>query len=159
KVDDFVIDLGSGDGRTVITAARRGAKAKGIEFNPDLVALSRQNAKAAGVEDLATFVEGDIFKSDFSQADIITMFLLSDLNLRLRPILLDLKPGTRIVSNTFDMGGWKPDDQVVARDSCTNYCRAYFWIVPAKVAGTWRLPEGELTLDQEFQMLTGTLKP
>jgi SAM-dependent methyltransferase len=159
-VDDYVIDLGSGDGRTVITAAKRGAKALGIEYNPDLVAHSRSNATAAGVDHLATFVEGDIFKSDFSAATVVAMFLLADLNLELRPILLGMKPNTRVVSNTFDMDDWKPDDQISAAgiDGCTAYCVAYLWIVPAKVAGTWQLPEGELTLEQTYQMLRGTLK-
>lgn len=159
-VDDYVIDLGSGDGRTVITAARRGARALGIEYNPDLVALSQSNAKAAGVDNLATFVEGDIFKSDFSAASVVTMFLLLDLNLELRPTLLDMKPNTRIVSNTFDMGDWTPDDKISALgiNGCRSYCEAFFWIVPAKVAGTWQLPEGELVLEQRYQMLTGTLK-
>jgi SAM-dependent methyltransferase len=159
-VDDYVIDLGSGDGRTVITAARRGAKALGIEYNPDLVTFSRANAVAAGVEDRATFVEGDIFKSDFSAATVVTLFLLTDLNLQLRPTLLEMKPNTRIVSNTFDMHDWTPDDRVsvTTATGCTSYCHAYFWIVPAKVAGTWQMPEGELVLQQRFQMLSGTLK-
>jgi hypothetical protein len=156
-VDDYVIDLGSGDGRTVITAAKRGIRALGIEYNPDLVELSKRNAAAAGVSDLATFVEGDIFKSDFSQATVITLFLLSDLNLKLRPILLEMKPGTRVVSNTFDMGDWEPDDRISA-ENCTAYCKAMFWVIPAKVTGTWQLPQGELTLQQKYQMLTGTLK-
>jgi hypothetical protein len=156
-VNDYVIDLGSGDGRTVITAAKRGIRALGIEFNPDLVELSKRNAAAAGVTDLATFVEGDIFKSDFSQATVITLFLLSDLNLKLRPILLEMKPGTRVVSNTFDMGDWEPDDRISA-ENCTAYCKAMFWVIPAKVSGTWQLPQGELTLQQKYQMLTGSLK-
>jgi SAM-dependent methyltransferase len=156
-VDDYVIDLGSGDGRTVITAAKRGVKALGIEYNPDLVEVSKSNAAAAGVTDLASFVQGDIFESDFSKATVITLFLLSDLNLKLRPTLLEMKPGTRVVSNTFDMSDWEPDDRISA-ENCTAYCKASFWIVPAKVAGTWRLPEGELTLEQKFQMLSGTLK-
>jgi hypothetical protein len=159
-VDDYVIDLGSGDGRTVITAARRGAKAHGIEYNPDLVAHSKSNATAAGVDQLATFAEGDIFKSDFSAATVVALFLLPDLNLQLRPTLLDMKPNTRVVSNSFDMDDWKPDDQISAAGigGCTTYCRAYLWIVPAKVAGTWQLPEGELVLEQTFQMLRGSLK-
>jgi len=159
-VDDYVIDLGSGDGRTVITAAKRGAKGLGIEYNPGLVAHSRSNAKAAGVEHLATFVEGDIFKSDFSAASVVAMFLLADLNLQLRPILLDMKPNTRVVSNTFDMDDWKPDAQVSVEgtNGCTFHCEAFLWIVPAKVAGTWQLPEGELMLEQTYQMLRGTLK-
>ena len=101
---DYVIDLGSGDGRTVITAARRGAKAHGIEYNPDMVALSQKNAAAAGVTNRATFAKADLFESDFSAATVITMFLLPDINVRLRPKILDLKPGTRIASNTFTMG-------------------------------------------------------
>src|SRR6266513_2493154 len=107
---DYVIDLGSGDGRTVITAAKRGARALGIEFNPDMVALSRRNAAKAGLSDKATFVEADIFRSDLSPATVITLFLLTDLNLKLRPTILTLKPGTRIVSNTFRMGDWEPDE-------------------------------------------------
>lgn len=155
---DYVIDLGSGDGRTVITAAKRGAKALGIEYNPDMVALSKRNAAAAdGIGDRATFVQGDIFKSDFRQATVITMFLLPDLNLRLRPLLLDMKPGTRVVSNSFDMADWTPDQEVAATGQCENYCRAMLWIIPAKAAGNWRSPGGDLTLTQTFQMLSGTL--
>jgi SAM-dependent methyltransferase len=157
-VDDYVVDLGSGDGRTVITAAKRGVKARGIEYNPDMVELSKKNAAAAGVGNLATLERGDIFESKFSDATVVTLFLLPDLNLRLRPILLDMKPGTRVVSNTFDMGDWEPEARIQAHgDNCTSYCTAMLWIVPAKVAGAWRLPQGELTLQQEYQMLTGTL--
>ncbi len=155
---DYVIDLGSGDGRTVITAAKRGVRATGIEFNPDMVALSRRNAAAAGVSKRATFVQGDIFKSDFRQATVITMFLLPDLNLRLRPALLEMKPGTRIVSNSFDMGEWTPDAEVAAASDCETYCRAMLWIVPAKVAGTWKMANGDMALSQDFQMISGTLK-
>ena len=154
---EFVMDLGSGDGRTVITAAKRGVRAQGVEFNPDMVALSRKNAAAAGVSDKATFVQGDIFKTDFSKATVITLFLLPDLNVRLRPILLGMKPGTRVVSNSFDMGDWEPDQEVAANTECTSYCRAMLWIVPAKVAGTWQMPRGELTLAQTYQMVSGTL--
>jgi len=155
---DYLIDLGSGDGRTVITAAKRGAKALGIEYNPDMVELSKRNAAKEGVSDKASFIKADLFESDFSQATVITMFLLPDINLRLRPKILDLKPGTRIVSNSFTMGEWKADDTVDAKDSCVSYCTAYLWIVPAKVEGTWRLPAGELTLKQSFQMISGALK-
>ncbi len=109
---DYVIDLGSGDGRTVITAAKAGSKALGIEYNPDMVELSKHNAAKEGVSDKASFVKADLFESDFSQAQVITMFLLSSINLKLRPKILDLKPGTRIVSNTFNMGDWKPDQGV-----------------------------------------------
>ena len=156
--DDYVVDLGSGDGRTVITAAKRGATALGIEYNPDMVALSKQNAEKEGVAGKATFVQGDIFKADFSKATVVTMFLLSTLNLKLRPTILDMKPGTRVVSNSFDMGEWTPDETVVVSDNCTSHCRAHFWLVPAKVEGTWKVGEGELVLKQNFQMLSGTLK-
>jgi hypothetical protein len=155
---DYVIDLGSGDGRTVITAAKRGAKALGIEYNPDMVELSKRNAAKEGVSDKASFVKADLFESDFSKATVITMFLLPDINLKLRPKILGLKPGTRIVSNSFTMGEWAPDETTTAKEGCTSYCTAYLWIVPAKVDGTWKLPQGELTLKQTFQMLTGTLK-
>ena len=155
---DYVIDLGSGDGRTVITAAKRGSKALGIEYNPDMVELSKRNAAKAGVSDKASFVKADLFESDFSQAQVITMFLLPDINIRLRPKILDLKPGTRIVSNSFTMGEWKADATVDAKDGCVSYCTAYLWIVPAKVEGTWQLAQGALTLTQSFQMISGALK-
>src|SRR6266699_2543998 len=144
---DYVIDLGSGDGRTVITAAKRGARALGVEFNPDMVALSKRNAAKAGVSDKASFVKADLFESDFSQAQVISMFLLSSINLKLRPKILDLKPGTRIVSNTFDMGEWKPDETATL-PGCNSWCTAHLWIVPAKVDGTWNLAQGELMLKQ-----------
>jgi phospholipid N-methyltransferase len=155
---DYLIDLGSGDGRTVITAARRGATAHGIEYNPDMVKLSEQNAAAAGVNGKATFAKADIFESDFSRATVITMFLLPEINLKLRPKILDLKPGTRIVSNTFTMDDWMPDETATVAGDCVAWCKALFWVVPAKVAGVWQLPDGELTLAQQFQMVTGTLK-
>src|SRR6476620_564600 len=154
---DYVIDLGSGDGRTVITAAKRGAKALGIEYNPEMVELSKRNAAKEGVTDKASFAKADLFESDFSQATVITMFLLPDINLKLRPKILNLKPGTRIVSNSFDMEDWK-DDETAQVEGCTNWCTAHLWIVPAKVAGTWKLPQGELTIKQTFQMISGTLK-
>ena len=154
---DYVIDLGSGDGRTVITAAKRGSKALGIEYNPDMVELSKRNAAKEGVSDKATFVKADLFESDFSQAQVITMFLLPSINIKLRPKILDLKPGTRIVSNSFDMEDWKAD-QTETVPGCNNWCTALLWIVPAKVQGTWKLADGELTLKQTFQMISGTLK-
>ena len=154
---DFLIDLGSGDGRTVIAAAKRGTPAHGIEYNPDMVELSIRNAAAAGVSDKATFAKADLFESDFSKATVITMFLLPDINLRLRPKLLNLKPGTRIVSNTFTMEEWQADGSVSAEGECTTWCTAYLWIIPAKVEGKWRLPNGELTINQQFQNITGTL--
>ena len=156
---DYVIDLGSGDGRTVITVAKRGARGLGIEYNPDMVELSKRNAAKEGVTDKAQFIEADLFKSDFSQASVITMFLLTEINVRLRPRILNLKPGTRIVSNTFTMGGWTADQNAtVEGKDCRDYYTALLWIVPAKVEGTWKLPEGELTLKQSFQTFSGTLK-
>jgi len=156
---DVVYDLGSGDGRTVITAAKRGARATGIEYNPDMVELSKRNAAAAGLSpDRARFMKADLFETEFSEATVVTMFLLPDINLKLRPKILDLKPGTRIVSNSFTMGEWKADETATVSEGCTSYCTAYLWIVPAKVGGRWQLPEGELTLKQSFQMISGTLK-
>jgi precorrin-6B methylase 2 len=157
---DIHMDLGSGDGRTVITAAKRGARSTGIEYNPDMVELSKANAVKAGVTDKATFVKADLFETDFSKATVITLFLLPDINLKLRPKILDLKPGTRIVSNTFTMGEWKDDETATVEEAqgCSYYCTAHLWIVPAKVAGTWHTAQGELTLKQEFQMVQGTLK-
>ena len=156
---DVLFDLGSGDGRTVITAAKLGARATGIEYNPEMVELSRQNAIKAGVADRATFMKADLFETDFSKADVITMFLLSSINLKLRPKILDLKPGTRIVSNSFTMDNWQEDDSVTvsAQDGCSTYCTAYFWIVPAKVGGTWRIGQSELSFRQEFQVVRGSL--
>jgi hypothetical protein len=154
---DFVIDLGSGDGRTVISAAKRGARAHGIEYNPDMVDLSIKNAKDAGVSDRATFAKADLFESDFSKAQVITMFLLPSINMQLRPTLLNLKPGTRIVSNSFTMEDWEPDQSETIDGDCSNWCTALLWIVPAKVEGTWQLGQDQLTLQQEFQMVSGTL--
>ncbi len=154
---DFVMDLGSGDGRTVITAARRGATAMGIEYNPDMVELSKRNAAAAGVTAKATFVKADLFETDLSKAQVITMFLLPSINMTLRPKILDLKPGTRIVTNSFTMEDWQADQTETVTDDCTSWCTAHLWIVPAKVEGTWQLGEGNLTLKQEFQMISGTL--
>jgi SAM-dependent methyltransferase len=155
---DFVMDLGSGDGRTVITAAKRGARALGVEYNPDMVALSTRNAEKAGVSGRARFVKADLFETDFSRASVITMFLLPDINLKLRPKILRLKPGTRVVSNTFTMGDWQADETADLSKECdASYCTALLWIVPARVVGTHQLPQGELTLKQQFQDLSGTL--
>lgn len=153
---DYLIDLGSGDGRTVITAAKRGLKAHGIEYNQDMVDLSKRNAVAEGVTDRATFVKADLFQSDFSQATVITMFLLQDINIRLRPTILDMKPGTRVVSNTFTMGDWTPDESNTV-PNCSSWCTALLWIVPAKVNGSWKMPQGEMRLTQTYQTFTGTL--
>lgn len=154
---DYLVDLGSGDGRTVITAAKRGLRAHGIEYNPDLVAISKSAAEREGVADKATFVQGDIFESDFSNATVVTLFLLPQLNLRLRPTLLQMKPGTRVVSNSFDMDDWEPDERVQAEGECSSFCRAFLWIVPAKVDGTWSIPQGQMALRQTFQMVSGTM--
>jgi precorrin-6B methylase 2 len=154
---DVVMDLGSGDGRTVITAAKRGATAIGVEFNPKMVELSRQNAKEAGVSGKATFIEGDLFKADLSKATVITMFLLPQINMKLRPQILDLRPGTRIVSNSFTMEDWEADQTEQVTEDCTSWCTALLWIVPAKVEGTWSSPQGDLVLKQEFQMVSGTM--
>jgi len=154
---DYVIDLGSGDGRAVIAAARRGARAHGIEFNPEMVRLSRRNAEAAGVAARATFEEGDLFQADLSRATVITMFLMEWINLKLRPQLLQLRPGTRIVSNTFTMAEWRPDETAQVTDRCDNYCTALLWVVPANAAGTWQLSPGRLRLTQSFQEVSGSL--
>ena len=156
--DDYVIDLGSGDGRTVITAAKIGAKATGIEYNPDMVALSKENAKKEGVGDKAEFIQADLYETDLSKATVITMFLLPEINLKLRPRLLDLKPGTRIVSNTFTMGEWEADQEVTTEENWNSWNTAYLWIIPAKVGGKWKLGNEELDLTQEFQFVKGTLK-
>jgi SAM-dependent methyltransferase len=155
--NDYVIDLGSGDGRIVIAAAKRGARAVGFEYNPDMVELSRSNAKKEGVSDRANFVNADLFESNFSQATVITMYLLPQLNLKLRPKIIDLKPGTRIVSHAFDMGDWNAD-QTIQQEGRT----AYLWIVPAKVEGSWKWKEdsgpAELSVTQTYQYINGFLK-
>ena len=159
KPGDYVIDLGSGDGRTVIAAAKRGIRAFGVEYNPDMVELSRRNAEREGATKLATFVQGDIFKTDFSKATVLTMYLLPRLNMRLRPTILKMKPGTRVVSHSFHMEDWQPDDGF-NNDSgnCKEFCLAYFWVVPARVEGPWRIRQGALNLTQKFQTFTGTFK-
>jgi hypothetical protein len=140
----------------VITAAKRGATAVGVEFNPEMVALARRRATEAGVNGKASFIQGDLFEADLSKATVITLFLLPHLNEKLRPKLLDLAPGTRIASNTFTMGDWQPDAQETA-SPCNQWCTALFWRVPAKVAGTWKLGNDTLTLTQQYQMISGTL--
>lgn len=154
---DFLADLGSGDGRTVITAAKRGARAMGVEYNPDMVALSNREAIKAGVTDRVKFVNGDIFATDFSQATVITLYLLPSLNLRLRPTILEMKAGTRVASHAFNMAEWEADETANIEGR-----QAYLWIVPAKVAGTWNLQIAgqarDLVLQQNFQMLSGNIK-
>jgi len=154
---DFLMDLGSGDGRTVITAAKRGLRAQGIEYNPDMVALSKRNATAAGVAERAQFLQADIFETDFSKATVLTLFLLPQLNLRLRPTILNMKPGTRVVSNSFNMAEWEADQTETIPNCSVSFCTAMLWIVPAKVAGNWQLGTDTLTLDQNFQMVSGKL--
>ena len=155
---DSVIDLGSGDGRTVIAAAKRGASALGIEYNPDMVTLSQRAAQREGVSERAKFAKADIFESDFSKATVITMYLLPGLNMKLRPKLLDMKPGTRLVSHQFTMEDWQPDET-----SYLDFRPAYLWIVPAKAGGNWliTLPGSStpstLSLEQTFQKLKGTV--
>jgi len=157
KPGDILVDLGSGDGRTVIAAAKRGAKAIGVEYNPNMVELSYKNAAKEGVKDKVEFFNGDLFEYDFSKATVVTMFLLPDINLRLRPRILDMKPGTRIVSNTFTMGEWIPDDTATVED-LSAWNTAYLWIVPAKVEGRWKLqPDGEIVFNQNFQMVSGEI--
>ena len=153
---DFLMDLGSGDGRTVIAAAKRGLRAKGIEYNPEMVFLARRNAEAAGVSDQVEFEQADLFETDFSGAQVLTMFLLPQINMKLRPAILRMTPGTRVVSNSFLMEDWRPDDTRRASD-CGSWCTAHLWIVPARVEGTWSLAEGTLTLTQEFQAVEGNL--
>ncbi len=156
---DYVIDLGSGDGRLVIGAAKRGARALGIEYDDNLVRYSIREAQKQGVTGKAQFLQADIFATDFSAASVLTLFLLPDMNLRLRPQFLAMKPGTRIVANYFGIGDWSSDESVRIPESekCRDYCVAYLWIVPAKVAGTWQTPQGELTLAQSHQYFKGTL--
>jgi hypothetical protein len=155
--NDFVIDLGSGDGKIAIAAAKKfGAKSMGIEFNPDMVNLSNTNAQTAGVAQKATFRRGDIFATDFSQATVITMYLLPSLNMKLRPQLLSMRPGTRIASHSFSMEDWEADEI-----STLDGRRAYFWVVPANVMGSWALDAGgqklDLSLEQTFQKIQGTV--
>jgi len=133
---DLVYDLGAGDGKIAIEAARRyGARAVGIEYNPDMAALARRNAQLAGVSDRVTISTGDIFQEDFSNATVVTLYLLTELNIKLKPAILNLKPGTRVVSNTFAMGAWTPDEVILTHGEQSGY----FWIVPAKIQGKWQL--------------------
>ena len=154
---DFVMDLGSGDGRNIIAAAKRGARAVGVEYNPDMVKLSTQLAAKEGVAGKAKFVEGDMYQADISQATVLALFLLPENLDRLVQKFLDLKPGSRIVLNTFGITGWAADRVEFAEGDCGQWCEALLYIVPAKVAGHWRLSQGTLTLEQRFQVLTGSL--
>lgn len=154
---DYVMDLGSGDGRNVIAAARRGARALGVEFNPDMVELSRRIAAKEGVSDNATFVQGDMYEADISQATVLALFLLTENLNTLVSKFLNLNPGSRIVVNGFEIDDWKADETGRADGECGSWCTAYLYIVPARVAGTWHLPPGRLALEQKFQEITGTL--
>ena len=156
--NDFVIDLGSGDGRNVIAAAKRGARGLGVEYNPNMVELSRRTAQKEGVADKAQFVQGDMYEADISQATVMALFLLPENLRRLTPKFLALKPGSRIVANGFGIDGWEADETGKSTGECGSWCTAFLYIVPAPVSGTWRLPNGELTLEQKFQTLSGTLK-
>jgi hypothetical protein len=154
---DFVMDLGSGDGRNIIAAAKRGARALGVEYNEDMVKLSQGIAAKEGVSDKAQFVQGDMYVADISQATVLALFLLTENLNKLTPKFLQLKPGTRIVANGFGIDGWDADETGRADGDCGSWCTAYLFIVPARVEGTWRMPQGQLTLQQKFQKLSGTL--
>lgn len=154
---DVVMDLGSGDGRNVIAAARRGARAVGVEYNPDMVALSRRNAETAGVAGRATFVEGDMFAADISEATVLALFLLPGNLEKLRDTFLALRPGTRIVLNTFGIEGWDADATETVGGDCKSWCTSLLLIVPARVDGPWRMAGGEIVFTQAFRKVTGTL--
>lgn len=155
---DFLIDLGSGDGRIVISAGKLGVNALGVEYNPDMVEFAKKTAAKEGVADKTDFVQADIFEYDFSKATVVTMFLLPEINQKLRPKILELKPGTRIVTNTFSMQDWVYDEMQEIDDESITWNIAYLWIVPAKVEGIWKCKEGELSLTQKYQMVSGEMK-
>jgi SAM-dependent methyltransferase len=154
---DFVMDLGSGDGRNIIAAAKRGARARGVEYNEKMVEYSRREAEKAGVADKAEFVQGDMYEADISQASVMALFLLPENLRRLTPKFLALKPGSRIVANGFGIDGWEADKTERSEGDCGSWCTALLYIVPAKVDGTWKVPQGELKLEQKFQNVSGTL--
>lgn len=152
--EDYVIDLGSGDGRNVIAAARRGARALGVEYNPALVDVSRRAAAAAGLADRATFIQGDMFEADISQATVLILFLVPDNLRKLDARFRTLKSGTRIVSNTYEIGGWYAEE-TDRTTPCATWCVATLYVVPPDVAGVWRLPDAQLTLEQDLQLVFG----
>ena len=154
---DYVMDLGSGDGRNIIAAAKRGARGKGVEWNQDMVDLSKRNAQEAGVADKAEFVQGDMYAADISKANVMAMFLLTENLDKLMPKFLELRPGSRIVINGFGITGWAPDVTDRAEGDCGSWCTVHLFHVPAKVGGTWQLARGQLTIKQAFQKITGTL--
>lgn len=153
---DFVMDLGSGDGRNIIAAAKRGAHALGVEYNPDMVEHSRRLAEKAGVADKAQFVQGDMYVADISKASVLALFLLPENMNKLVEKFLALKPGSRIVANQFAASGWEPDETGRVDGDCGSWCTWLLYIVPAKVEGRWRLQKGELEIEQKFQMISGT---
>jgi len=155
--NDIVMDLGSGDGRNIIAAAKRGARAIGVEFNPEMVALSRRLAQEAGVGDKATFVEGDMYTADISKASVMALFLLPTNLDKLRDKFLALRPGSRLVLNTFGISEWDPDATEKIEGSCVSWCTAMLYIVPAPVGGTWKSLQGDVVLNQKFQVVTGTV--
>ena len=155
---DIVMDLGSGDGRNIIAAAKRGARAVGVEYTPELVEVSRAAAAKEGVSELASFIQGDMYEADISQATVLALFLLPENLRKLTPKFLDLKPGARIVVNTFAVPGWEPDARERTEGECHSWCEALLYIVPAKVAGTWQLPQGTMTVTQDFQKVSGHLE-
>jgi SAM-dependent methyltransferase len=154
---DYVMDLGSGDGRNIIAAARRGARALGVEYNPNMVALAQRAAAAAGVADKAQFVQGDMYEADISQATVLALFLLPENLRKLTPKFADLKPGTRIVANTFGIGEWEAEQTSRTDGDCYAWCTALLYLVPAKVAGRWRMPQGVLAIEQKYQTFSGSL--
>jgi SAM-dependent methyltransferase len=154
---DYVMDLGSGDGRNIIAAAKRGARALGVEYNPKMVEFSTRTAEQEGVADKAKFVQGDMYEADISQATVLALFLLPENLRKLTQKFLDLKAGTRIVANHFGIEGWDADETGRTDGDCSAWCTALLYIVPAKVAGTWAMPQGELTLEQKFQVVSGAL--
>jgi hypothetical protein len=156
---DFVMDLGSGDGRMIIAAARRGARGLGVEYNPDLVEFAKRRAAEAGVGDKAMFAQGDMYKADISKATVLSLFLLPSNLEKLAPKFLDLPAGTRIVANSFWVPDWAPDDTLTLTEGCDNWCTSHLMIIPAKVQGSWRLQDGVLSLKQHYQMLEGTYSP
>ena len=155
--NDIVMDLGSGDGRNIIAAAKRGATAIGVEYNPDMVALSSRLAKEAGVADKASFIQGDMYTADISKATVMALFLLPDNLRKLSDKFMALRPGSRLVLNTFAIPDWEADVTETIQGECVSWCTSLLYFVPAKVAGTWKTPQGELMLNQAFQNVTGTL--
>ena len=155
---DTVYDLGAGDGKIAIAAGKIGATSVGIEYNPDMAKLAQCYVQAENLAGKTRIIQGDVFKEDFSKASVVTMYLLPELNLRLRPTILNMKPGTRVTSHQFTMGDWEPDETAEI-----DYRTAYLWIVPAKVEGAWTLREQgsnaqyAVNLSQKYQKITGDI--